>query len=122
MEQLEEKLKNIGSEQIEDKTRAMTMNNELEAMQGEVLARDIQTTNLMEKNRQLTHECDQMQQRLMEEKMKLMDSWNEMFRTLEMPCKQCGARLNGADVVFGTSGGSGEAQLGDSSRPNEERK
>ena len=56
--------------------------------------------------------------------MKLMDSWNEMFRTLEAPCKQCGARLNGADVVFGTSGGSGQAQLGDSSRPNadEERK
>jgi len=54
--------------------------------------------------------------------MKLMDSWNEMFRTLEAPCKQCGARLNGADVVFGTSGGSGEAQLGDSPNNGEERK
>ena len=52
------------------------MLDRLSTMSDEMAARDIQITNLVKKNKELNHECAQMQNRLMEEKLKLMEGWN----------------------------------------------
>ena len=48
----------------------------LSVTDNEMGARDTMIDNMMEKNKKLNHDCQMMQQRLMDEKMKLVEGWN----------------------------------------------
>ena len=50
--------------------------------------------NVTKKNTELSHDCEQMQKRLMDEKIKMMEAWNEITMQQEVACRNCGLKPN----------------------------
>ena len=58
--------------------------------------RDVKYQYVLRKNKELTHDANEIQKRLKEEKSKLINNWSQIRNALENPCKQCGVKLHQA--------------------------
>jgi len=75
-----------------------------EGLKNELKARDQVMVELTDKNKKLSKECQMMQERIMEEKSKVMEMMNAAMEMSEK-CPRCNSKFGAEDDLMGFAQG-----------------